>query len=269
MDLRSLVRDRRPAVIGVIHVGALPGTPRAAESLAALERRACEEAAAYRAGGVDALMVENMHDVPYLRGGVGPEIVAGMTRLAQAVRAGVDMPVGVQILAAANREAIAVALAAELEFVRVEGFVYAHVADEGLIQGCAGELLRYRRAIGAEHVAVIADIKKKHASHSITADVDIVETARAAAFFGAAGVIVTGISTGCAADVAELRAVKQGVPLPVFVGSGVTRENLADYAIADGLIVGSHFKQEGRWDATVDERRVQAFMEAVARGRQS
>src|SRR4051812_43839713 len=204
MDLRSLLRDRRPAVVGVIHVGALPGTPRASEPLAALERRARAEADAYRAAGVDAIMVENMHDVPYLRAGVGPEIVAGMTRLAQCVRAAVDIPVGVQVLAAANREALAVALAADLEFVRVEGFVYAHVADEGLIQGCAGDLLRYRRTIGAEHVAVIADIKKKHASHAITADVDIVETARAAAFFGAAAVVVTGIATGHAADVAEL-----------------------------------------------------------------
>src|SRR6185436_18088827 len=101
---------------------------------------------------------------------------------------------------------------------------------------------------------------KKHASHAITAEVDIVETAHAAAFFGASAVVVTGVATGRAADVAEVRAVAEGGGVPVFVGSGVTRENLADYAsVADGLIVGSHFKKDGRWDETVDERRVHAF----------
>src|SRR5207244_6543665 len=76
LSLHDALPICRPAVVGVIHVGALPGTPRASEPLAALERRARAEAGAYRAAGVDAVMVENMHDVPYLRGGVGPEIVA-------------------------------------------------------------------------------------------------------------------------------------------------------------------------------------------------
>src|SRR5437879_11621759 len=103
---------------------------------------------------------------------------------------------GVQVPAAANREALAVALACGADFVRGEGFVFAHVADEGLIESSAGDLLRYRRAIGAGEVRVFADIKKKHAAHALTADVDLVETAHAAEFFLADAVIVTGPSTG-------------------------------------------------------------------------
>lgn len=270
MPFLERTRDRGPAIIGMIHVGSLPGTPRARETLDALEARARGEAALYREAGVDALLVENMHDVPYLKGAVGPEVVSSLTRLALAIRGESRKPTGVQVLAGANREALAVALAAGLDFIRAEGFVYAHVADEGLMEGCAGELLRYRRAIGAEHVAVLADIKKKHSSHAITADVDIVETARTAAFFGADGVVVTGAATGEAADIAELRGVKQGLRLPVFVGSGVTVENLPAYLeLADGLIVGSHFKHGGHWEQGVDERRVRAFMKAVARWRET
>jgi len=107
-------------------------------------------------------MIENMHDIPYLNTHVGPEITAAMTVIGYEVRKISELPCGIQILAAANTEALAVALAAGLQFVRVEGFVFAHVADEGLMNSCAGELLRYRKQIGAEHILVFTDIKKKH-----------------------------------------------------------------------------------------------------------
>lgn len=49
-----------------------------------------------------------------------------------------------------------------LDFIRAEGFVFSHVADEGIINACAGDLLRYRKQIGAENIQIFADIKKKH-----------------------------------------------------------------------------------------------------------
>lgn len=255
---------RRTAVIGMVHALPLPGTPRWRGPLAEVVARAEAEARLYRQAGVDALIVENMHDAPYLKGGVGPEIVAAMTVVARAVREASGLPVGVQILAGANREALAVALAAGLQFVRVEGFVFAHVADEGLIESCAGELLRYRRMIGAEAVQVIADIKKKHSAHSITADVDLAETARAAAFFGADGVIVTGAATGAETDASEVAAVRRAVELPVWVGSGVTAANAERFVgVAHALVVGSHFKQGGQWQQPVDPQRLAAFMRRI------
>ena len=256
--------SRPGRILAMIHVGALPGTPRSAEPLAAIRDRAAAEAAVYRAAGVDALLVENMHDVPYLNRAVGPEITAAMTVLAEAVAREGGLPTGIQILAGANREALAAALASGCSFIRAEGFVFGHVADEGWIDACAGELLRYRRAIGAGALAVLADVKKKHSSHAVTADVDIVETARAAEFFGADGLIVTGVATAREADAGELAAVRGAVGVPVLVGSGVTADNVDRYLPrAHGLIVGSHFKSGGRWDQPVDPDRVARFMDRV------
>lgn len=79
------------------------------------------------------------------------------------------------IFPGANKESVAIAGSVGGEFVRVEGFVYSHVADEGWMDACAGELLRYRRAIDANDVLVFTDIKKKHRlgmiSHMVLVDV--------------------------------------------------------------------------------------------------
>jgi membrane complex biogenesis BtpA family protein len=258
----SLFSSPKP-VIAMIHVAALPGTPAHSLSLAEIERRACAEAKLYRAAGVHGVMLENMHDTPYLRGGVGPEIVATMAVIARAVRATAELPSGVQVLAGANREALAVAHAAGLDFIRAEGFAFAHVADEGFIQSSAAELLRFRRAIGADRVQVWADVKKKHSSHAITADVGIGGTAEAVSFMRGDAVIVTGNVTGDAPQAQDVREVKQHCPLPVYLGSGVTTENLREfYPAADGFIVGSHFKQGGHWNGPLDAARVERFMAA-------
>lgn len=252
-------------VIGMIHVGALPGTAASQLSLSAIESQAAREAAIYRKAGVHGIMIENMHDTPYLKGTVGPEIVAAMTRVALAVRDAAQMPCGVQILAAANREALAVAFAAGLDFIRAEGFVFAHVADEGIIESCAADLLRYRRQIGAEHVKVWADVKKKHSAHAITADVGIGETAHAVEFMRGDAVIVTGSVTGDAPHPADVAEARRKTRLPVYLGSGVTSSNLGGFLpAADGFIVGSEFKERGHWSAPVDSSRVRAFMKAYA-----
>ena len=206
-----------------------------------------------------------MHDRPYLKGGVGPEITAAMTAIAREVKRETGLVLGIQVLAGANREALAIAHASGADFVRVEGFVYAHVADEGVIESCAGELLRYRRAIGAERVLVFADIKKKHGAHAITADVSIVETAKAAEFFLADGVIVTGAATGEPASPDEVRDVVRAVRVPVLVGSGITPANLAQFSTAHGFIVGSSVKQGGVWCNPLDRDAVRRSGRRVCR----
>lgn len=111
----------------------------------------------------DAIMVENMHDIPYLNRQVGPEIVASMSVVCNEVKKEAnDLPCGIQILAGANKEALAVAKAAGLQFIRAEGFVFSHIADEGTMNSDAGELLRYRKQIEADDILVFTDIKKKH-----------------------------------------------------------------------------------------------------------
>ena len=140
-----------------------------------------------------------------------------MAVIGHEVRQATAIPLGIQILAGANTGALAAALACGASFVRVEGFVFAHVADEGLIESSAAAVLRYRRAIGAQHVRVFADVKKKHSAHAITADVDIVETAKAAEFFLVDGVIVSGVSTG------SPRSPTRSSPLPGPFGGHARR----------------------------------------------
>jgi len=157
--MTSLFSQPKP-VIAVIHVAALPGTPRNNQAPSEIVATAKREAQIYRDSGVDGLMIENMHDVPYVRGEAGPEIVAAMTAIGIAVKTECRLPVGIQILAGANIEAMAVAHVVGLDFIRAEGYAYAHVADEGLIQSSAAGLMRYRRMIGATNVQVWADVKK-------------------------------------------------------------------------------------------------------------
>lgn len=263
--MNSLFPSSKP-VIGVIHVGALPGTPRSSQSVAEIVATARNEARLYRESGVDGVIIENMHDVPYLRREVGPEIVAAMTAVGVEVKHACSLPVGVQILAGANIEAMAVAHAAGLDFIRAEGYAYAHVADEGLIQSSAARLLRYRKMIGATNVQVWADVKKKHAAHAITADVSLGETAETVEFMGADCVIVTGSATGKAPAIADVQEAKLHRDLPVFLGSGITETNIGDFHDqADGFIIGSAFKVDGLWSNTIDPSRISAFMRVVQR----
>jgi len=255
------------ALVGMIHVAALPGTPRNSDPVNVIAGRAVEEAWMLAEAGFDALILENMHDAPYLRREVGPEIVSAMTVVADAVREAVDVPLGIQVLAGANRAAVAIAHSVGLQFVRAEGFVFAAVADEGIMdEADAGPLLRYRRSIGAEKVRILADIKKKHNAHAITGDVGIAEMARNAEFFGADGVIITGVATAMPTSLDDLRQVRTASKLPLAVGSGATPDTLRElFEYADSVIVGSWYKVRGDWHNPPDPARVRELVEAADR----
>ncbi len=255
-------------LIAMIHIPALPGSP--AYTGKRIIEVAVAEAKMYREMGVDGLLLENMHDTPYLRRSAGPETIAWMTAVSLAVKQEVgSMSCGIQILAGANKAALAVAQAAGLQYIRAEGFVYGHVADEGWMDADAGELLRYRRQIDADDILVLTDIKKKHSAHSVTADVSLAETAQAAAFFRSDGLIVTGQATGAATNVSDVRAVRQACPgLPVLVGSGVDPDNVPHLLpYCDALIVGSYCKVDGYWANPLAPERIERLVSAVADGR--
>jgi membrane complex biogenesis BtpA family protein len=248
-------------LVGMVHLRPLPGSPGWAGDMRAVLDAARRDADALIEGGCDALLVENMGDLPYLKGGVPPETVAAMT-LATAQVTALGVPTGVQVLAGANREALGVAVAAGAAFVRVEGFAYAHVADEGWIDACAGPLLRARRALGAD-VAVWADVQKKHAAHAVTGDLGLADLAHGAAFCGADALVITGASTGRPTALEDVRAARSA-GLPVVVGSGVTPDDAATLATeAAALIVGSWLKVDGDWRNPVDVERVKRLRAAL------
>jgi membrane complex biogenesis BtpA family protein len=187
-----------------------------------------------------------------------------MTLIAYLIKQETKLPIGIQILAGANKEALAVAKSSGIDFISAEGFVFAHTADEGIIEAQAGDLLRYRKQIEADDIAVFTDIKKKHSSHAITNDVSLLDTAKAARFFLSDGVVITGNHTGEKASVDELKTLKESLDFPVLVGSGVTQKNVLDYLpICDAMIVGSHFKEQGYWENKLSYERVANFMQTV------
>ena len=262
-DFRKII-NKEKALIGMVHLRALPGTQKSTRTPQQIVDIAVDEATKLIENGFDAVLIENMHDAPYLLREVGPEIVAAMTVATQAVVEAVDVPVGVQILAGAHMAAIAVAHATGAHFIRAEGFAFASVADEGIMDVAdAGPLLRERRRIDADHIAVLADIQKKHSSHALTADLSIGDHARGADFMGADGVIVTGNHTGHVVDVAQLREVRGATELPLVVGSGVTPGNIKQiFEFADAVIVGSSIKQGGNWANALDIKRCEDLVNA-------
>lgn len=268
MDFLSYFKKSKP-VIAMIHTGPGPGVP-GYVSLAAMVKRALDEAEIYLAAGVDGLLVENMHDFPPIHEReMGPDVTAYMTRVAHEVKQRArDVPVGVQVLFQANKTALAVALAAGCDFIRAEGWTYAHVSDKGIAEASAGAVVRYRHAIGADHISILADVKKKHAAHAWTADLSAADVAPGMELHGADGVIVTGVHTGDAPDIEEIHRIRAATRLPLIVGSGATPQNLPVLApFVDGFIVGTALKEDGIWHAPVSKERVAAFMAAIAEAR--
>lgn len=248
----------------MVHLLPLPGSPSHQQAMSSILEAAKRDADRLLEGGVDALLIENMGDLPYLRGAACPETIAAMA-IATHELMRLGKPVGVQILAGANLEALAVAATSGASFIRVEAFAYAHVADEGWLDASAGPLLRARKNLGAE-VSIWADIKKKHASHAVTADLDLEDVARGSAFAGADALIVTGKETGDATRLEDVEAAARA-GLPVLVGSGATAAQAPELGRrASGLIVGSALKEDGDWRKPVSVARVRALKEALCAG---
>lgn len=257
----NIFQNKEKQLIAMIHVPALPGTPMNELPINQIVDVCLKEAEIYIENGIKVLAIENMHDTPYLLRNVGAEIISSMTAIGLKIKEKFNVACGIQILAGANKQALAVAQAAGLDFIRAEGFVFAHVADEGIFQSDAGELLRYRKMINAENIFIYTDIKKKHSSHSITSDTDIAETAKAAEFFNSDGIILTGVSTGAEPNIDELKSVRAKVSLPLIIGSGMTAENIEKFfPLADGFIVGSYFKKNGYWKNELDKERISKFV---------
>lgn len=262
--IEANMNDIRDKIIAMVHLDALPGTPKYEDDVKKIIRKATEEAGIYYSKGIRKIMIENMHDVPYLNREAGHEISTIMTLVLYEILAKYPVETGLQILAGANKAAIAAANSAGASFIRAEGFVFSHIADEGIMNSDAGELLRYRKQIGADRVKVFTDIKKKHSSHALTSDVSIAETARAAEFFLSDGVIITGEATGIEPSLDEILSIRGKINIPVLAGSGITARNAAKYfPHIDAAIIGSDFKIDGKWYNPVDPARVENFIKTA------
>ena len=262
------VFGRPKAAIGVIHSLPLPGSPDYdGRPVVEIYSYALAEARRYRDAGLHGVIVENHGDIPFAKPeALGPETAASMAVMTELVRREAGIPVGVNVLANGAMTALAVAKAAAADFVRVNQWANAYVANEGFVEGPAGAAMRYRSWLRAKDVRIFADVHVKHGAHAIVADRSIPEMARDAEFFDADAVIATGLRTGDSATIEELRAIASATSLPVLVGSGVSAGNVGEIlSVADAVIIASSLKRDGVWWNEVDPDRASAFMAEFAR----
>ena len=255
-------------LLGVVHSLPLPGSPQyKGQPLAEVYRFAVEEARTYREGGFHGVIVENAWDLPFARpNDLGFETAACMAIMADHVHEQVGLPVGVNVLANGALCALAAAQAGQAGFIRVNQWVNAYVANEGLLDGASPGATRYRARLRADHIKVFVDVHVKHGSHSIVADRTLSEQTQDAEFFDADVLIATGSRTGGQTPLEEVRGIKETTQLPVVIGSGMTEANAAELlAACDGAIVASSLKDNERWWGRVDATKVRAFAER-ARG---
>src|SRR3954470_3195623 len=232
----------------MIAVLPLPGSPMYQGDDQEILAQAISDTEHYVEAGADVVILENSHDLPYIKPPLPAKAVQLLTRVAKEVRRRFKGQIGLQVLEAANETALQIAHAADLDFLRVEGYVFAHVGGAGIIEGCAGKLLRLRKALGCEHIKIFGDVKKKHCSHALTGDLDITDEIKQAEFFLVDGVIVTGARTTEPPSPAELRCARKAARVPVVIGSGMTAQNMKAYFnLADGFIVGSTFSEGGNF----------------------
>ena len=250
-------------VIGMLHLPPLPGSPRYDGKVEEIRSAVLRDAEALTGGGVHGLMLENFGDVPFFPGSVPAHVISHMTALACEVRKRFDLPLGINVLRNDGRAALAVAHACGAAFIRVNVLCGARVTGQGIVLGIAHDLLRDRALLKAD-VKILADVDVKHsaalAPRSLADEVsDTLHRGLADAL------IVSGWATGQKTDPEHVRTVKHAArTAPVFVGSGVTAENIRDYLpFCDGFIIGSGFKREGRPEEPVEAPRVQAIISAL------
>ncbi len=255
-------------VIGMLHAPALPGAPGFEGDWAHVRARVLADAEALAEGGVDGFLLENFGDTPYYPRRVPPHTVAFLTVLGSEVKRSFAKPLGINVLRNDARSALAIATAIGAEFIRVNVYTGVRVTDQGVIAGVAHLLLRDRQMLGSS-VKVFADVAVKHSVPLVPRDLsqeimEAIERGRADA------IILSGAMTGWETPLELIREAKAFArDTPVLVGSGVTVENVARVLEeADGVIVGTFFKQDGVVHRPVDRERVKAFMHLVRHLRQ-
>ena len=265
MDLTPLFNTANPA-IGVVHLLPLPTSPRWQGDLDAVIARAEQEATALASGGVHGLIVENFFDAPSPKSRVDPAVVCAMTLVIQRLAQLVSLPIGVNVLRNDARSAIAIASCTAASFIRVNVLTGTMATDQGLIEGDAHTLLRYRRELGTD-VKILADVLVKHAQpigeQNITIAVE--ETIHRGL---ADGVILSGGATGRPPSIQDLQLAKAAAAdTPVFIGSGASWDNIAQLMhSADGVIVSSSLKRKGDIEQPIDPIRTRQFVTALEQG---
>lgn len=256
-----------PCLIGVIHLPALPGDARSSyDSYLACYKAAMNDAQALLDGGVEGIIIENFGSAPFQKGTrqdpAPPHQIAALTVVAHQLRTlSNQIKIGINCLRNDAISALGIAVATQADFIRVNILSGAYVTDQGLIEGEAAEVLRYRRQLGADHIQIYADILVKHATPLAPLNVEqaALDTWKRG---GADALIVSGTGTGEPVSEDLLHQVQLAVKceVPIYIGSGLSIHNVPHLApLASGAIVGTSLKEGGQLSAPVSTDRVKAL----------
>jgi membrane complex biogenesis BtpA family protein len=264
-SLADIFRTPKP-IIGMVHCWPMPGAPGyTGYGMRTIVDHAKADTEALLAGGCDGVIVENMWDIPFRAGAhIPPESIASHAVVAAAVRAECHLPMGINLVHNGGVALLAIAIAAQAEFIRVCMFTGAGVWDAGSFdEGCAADLMRRRTELHAEHIKIIADVDKKHSVRF--PGIDLATHIEWTRFFGADALIISGRMTGDAPDLGKVREAKAlAGDRPIIIGSGADNRNIGAFmSVADGVIVGSSIKYDGQIAQPVDAERVRRFIDAA------
>ena len=264
MPERLFISRRRRVLIIVVHLLPLPSSPRWGGNFKKVIRWALDDAQAGADGGGDAIIIENFGDAPFYKCEVPAETVAAMAVVGAAVRETVKLPIGFNVLRNDGRAALALCGSCGGDFIRVNVLSGAMVTDQGIIEGNACAVTRLRPHL-APNAKILADIHVKHASPLANIPLEI--AARDTVERGLAdALIVSGTGTGQTTNLDDVKCVRSACPkVPLLIGSGASAANGASYLqFADGLIVGTWVKRDGKVSNPVDRNRVAALRKAIS-----
>jgi membrane complex biogenesis BtpA family protein len=257
--LFASIFPRKP-IIGMVHLKPLPGSPMYGGAMGPVIDAALADAAALQSGGADGIMIENFFDAPFFKDQVGPETVAAMTRIITLIRNATTLPLGVNVLRNDGLSALAVAAACECQFVRINQLSWAMLADQGILEGKAAQILRYRRLLGSDTL-IFADCLTKHAAPIASQTMELVamDTWERG---GADALVVSGVATGKPTEYEDVLAARRGAAeAPILIGSGVTPASLTQFwPVVDGVLVGTYIKLDGAVHNPVDVSRVRKLV---------
>ena len=255
-------------IIGMVHLRPLPGSPLydpSCMNMGKIIEIAKEEAKILEAAGVDGVQVENMWDIPYLKGSeITHETTAALAVALHEVVNHVSIPVGAECHMNGGHIALSCVVAASAKWIRVFEWCNAFISQSGYIEAIGGTISRMRSNLRADSVCFLCDINVKHGSHFIIHDRSIKEQAMDVEAQNGDAIIVTGFDTGLPPTVERVQDCKKAIGLPVLLGSGVNTQNARQLLeCADGAIVGSWFKEDGNWKNKMDYKRIKSFMKEI------
>lgn len=269
--IKNIFPKNKP-IIGMVHLRPLPGSPLydpTSMHMKKIVEIAKKEAQMLEDAGVDGVQVENMWDIPYLPPQhIGFDTAAGLAVAVNEVVNAVKIPVGTECHMNGGHIALACAVAGSAKWVRVFEWCNAFISQSGYVEASGGQLARMRKHLMANEVAFLCDVNVKHGSHFIIHDRSVEEQALDVEAQDGDVVIVTGFDTGSPPTVDKVLGCKKRISLPIFLGSGVSEDNVAELLdVADGAIVGSYFKKDGNWKNEIDFKKTQSFMNVVEKMR--